>query len=83
MTHAKKLLQNLADSGDEDFAAMARFELAQLDDRMGQGDEAANLYKKSDCQACRAGAETGGDAGAGAALQASNPAEAAKLLRTD
>jgi predicted negative regulator of RcsB-dependent stress response len=43
---AKKLLQNLADSGDEDFAAMARFELAQLDDRLGQGDEAVNLYKK-------------------------------------
>jgi predicted negative regulator of RcsB-dependent stress response len=43
---AKKLLQGLADSGDEDFAAMARFELAQLDDRLGQGDEAVNLYKK-------------------------------------
>lgn len=43
---AKKLLQNLADSGDEDFTAMARFELAQLDDRLGQGDEAVNLYKK-------------------------------------
>ena len=43
---AKKLLQSLADSGDEDFAAMARFELAQLEDRLGQGDEAVNLYKK-------------------------------------
>lgn len=43
---AKKLLQSLADSGDEDFAAMARFELAELEDRLGQGDEAVNLYKK-------------------------------------
>jgi len=43
---AKKLLQNLADSGDDEFAAMARFELAQLVDRQGQGDEAVNLYKK-------------------------------------
>jgi predicted negative regulator of RcsB-dependent stress response len=42
---AKKWLQGLTGSSDPDFAAMARFELAQLDDRMGQGDEAAKVYQ--------------------------------------
>jgi TolA-binding protein len=43
---AKKLLQSVADSGNDDFAAMARFELAQLYDRTGQGDEAVKLYQQ-------------------------------------
>ena len=43
---AKKDLQGLAQSSNEDFAAMARFELAQLNDRMGQGDEAVKLYQE-------------------------------------
>jgi predicted negative regulator of RcsB-dependent stress response len=42
---AKKWLQGMTSSSDPDFAAMARFELAQLDDRMGQGDEAAKVYQ--------------------------------------
>ncbi|MGA8940304.1 MAG: tetratricopeptide repeat protein [Acidobacteriaceae bacterium] len=42
---AKKWLQGLTGSSDQDFAAMADFELAQLDDRMGQGDEAAKVYQ--------------------------------------
>jgi len=42
---ARKYLQPLA-SGDSDFAAMARFELAQLDDRSGQADAAAKLYQQ-------------------------------------
>jgi predicted negative regulator of RcsB-dependent stress response len=42
---AKKWLKGIAD-GDSDFAAMAKFELAQLDDRGGQGDEAVNLYQQ-------------------------------------
>jgi predicted negative regulator of RcsB-dependent stress response len=42
---AKKWLQGMTGSSDPDFAAMARFELAQLDDRMGQGDEAAKVYQ--------------------------------------
>ena len=42
---AKKMLQKLASGSDSDFAAMARFELAQLEDRMGQGDEAAKVYQ--------------------------------------
>jgi TolA-binding protein len=43
---AKKLLQDVACGGNEDFAAMARFELAQLNDRLGQGDEAVKLYQQ-------------------------------------
>jgi predicted negative regulator of RcsB-dependent stress response len=42
---AKKWLKGLAD-GDSDFAAMAKFELAQVADRGGQGDEAVNLYQQ-------------------------------------
>jgi predicted negative regulator of RcsB-dependent stress response len=42
---AKKWLKGLAD-GDSDFAAMAKFELAQLADRNGQGDEAVSLYQQ-------------------------------------
>jgi hypothetical protein len=43
---AKKYLQGLAQSSTEDFAAMAKFELAQLDDRRGQGDDAVKLYQE-------------------------------------
>jgi predicted negative regulator of RcsB-dependent stress response len=42
---AKKWLQGMTGSSDPDFAAMANFELAQLDDRMGQRDEAAKIYQ--------------------------------------
>lgn len=42
---AKSQLQGLA-AGDGEFAAMARFELAQLDDRTGQGDDAVKLYQQ-------------------------------------
>jgi TolA-binding protein len=43
---AKKWLQGLADSNMDDFAAMARFELAQLDDRNSQPDEAVKIYQQ-------------------------------------
>jgi predicted negative regulator of RcsB-dependent stress response len=43
---AKKWLQGLANSSNDDFAAMARFELAQIYDRQGQGDEAVKLYQQ-------------------------------------
>jgi hypothetical protein len=43
---AKKWFEGLAEGGNEDFAAMARFKLAQLDDRTGLGDEAAKLYQQ-------------------------------------
>ncbi len=43
---AKKLLQTVADSGDEEFSAMARFELAQLDDRSNADADAVKLYQQ-------------------------------------
>jgi TolA-binding protein len=44
---AKESLQKVANSnGDEEVAALARFELAELEDRTGQGDEAAKLYQQ-------------------------------------
>lgn len=43
---AKKWLQGIANSGNDDFASMARFELAQINDRQGQGDEAVKLYQQ-------------------------------------
>lgn len=43
---ARKWLQGLAGSSNDDFAAMARFELAQLNDRLGQPDEAVRLYQQ-------------------------------------
>jgi predicted negative regulator of RcsB-dependent stress response len=42
---AKKLLQTVSSSGDDEFASMAKFQLAQLDDRTGDG-EAAKLYQQ-------------------------------------
>jgi predicted negative regulator of RcsB-dependent stress response len=43
---AKKWLQGVADSSNEEFSAMAKFELAQLDDRTGQRDEAVKLFQQ-------------------------------------
>jgi TolA-binding protein len=44
---AKESLQKVANSnGDEEVAALARFELAGLEDRTGQGDDAAKLYQQ-------------------------------------
>jgi predicted negative regulator of RcsB-dependent stress response len=43
---AKRLLQQLSDDGNANFAAMGRYELAQLDDRTGQGDAAVKLYQQ-------------------------------------
>ena len=43
---AKKWLQGVAASNSDDFASMARFELAQINDRQGQGDEAVKLYQQ-------------------------------------
>jgi predicted negative regulator of RcsB-dependent stress response len=43
---AKKLLGALASGSDEEAGVLARFELAQLDDRTGQGDEAVKLYQE-------------------------------------
>jgi predicted negative regulator of RcsB-dependent stress response len=43
---AKKWLQGLADGNQEDFAAMAKYELAHLNDRTGNPDEAVKLYQQ-------------------------------------
>jgi predicted negative regulator of RcsB-dependent stress response len=43
---AKHWLQSAADGADADFASLARFELAQVDDRTGQGDEALTIYQQ-------------------------------------
>lgn len=43
---AVKLLQQLADGGDEEFAAISRLELAGLSDRAGKSDEAVKLYQQ-------------------------------------
>jgi len=42
---AKATLQELTGSQDDEVAAMAKFELAGLDDRTGQGDDAVKLYQ--------------------------------------
>jgi len=42
---AKEGLQGLTSSSDDEVAAMAKFELAGLDDRMGQADDAVKLYQ--------------------------------------
>ena len=42
---AKATLQELTGSHDEEVAAMAKFELASLEDRSGQGDDAIKLYQ--------------------------------------
>jgi len=43
---AKKLFLELAGSGNDEFASMAKLELASLDDSIGQHDEAAKLYQQ-------------------------------------
>jgi predicted negative regulator of RcsB-dependent stress response len=42
---AKATLQELTGSQDDEVAAMAKFELAGLDDRTGRGDDAVKLYQ--------------------------------------
>jgi predicted negative regulator of RcsB-dependent stress response len=42
---AKATLQELTGSQDDEVAAMAKFELAGLDDRTGHGDDAVKLYQ--------------------------------------
>jgi len=42
---AKRLLGEVAADSNANYAAMARYELAQVDDRTGQGDAAVKLYQ--------------------------------------
>ena len=43
---AQKSLQEVANSGDSEIAAVARFALAKLYDQTGKGDEAVKLYQQ-------------------------------------
>ena len=43
---AKKWLAGIESSSDPEIAAMAQFELASLDDRTNQGDDAVKLYQQ-------------------------------------
>jgi predicted negative regulator of RcsB-dependent stress response len=43
---AKRYLQAAASGGDKDYASLAQFELAQLKDKTGQGDQAETLYQQ-------------------------------------
>jgi predicted negative regulator of RcsB-dependent stress response len=43
---ARKWLQGLERASDAEISALARFELAQLDERTGNGDEAVKLYQQ-------------------------------------
>ncbi len=43
---AKKWLQTVMNGGSDDFASLAQFELAQLNDRLGNADEALKLYQQ-------------------------------------
>jgi hypothetical protein len=43
---AEKDLQSLESSGDEGFAALARFQLAQIYDKTGRGTQAVQLYQQ-------------------------------------
>ena len=42
---AKQQLQSAADGSDADFAALARFEVARIDDKIGQPDAALKIYQ--------------------------------------
>ncbi len=43
---AKQYLQAAASGGDADYASMARFQLAQINDKTGQSDEALKIYQQ-------------------------------------
>lgn len=45
-TQAVAVLSEIQNSSEPDFAAMARFELAQIYDQMGKADQAAQLYNE-------------------------------------
>lgn len=43
---AKQWLQSAANSGEADFASMAQYELAQVYERTGQGDQVVKIYRQ-------------------------------------
>jgi predicted negative regulator of RcsB-dependent stress response len=83
---AKKLLRGLASGSDEEADVLARFELAQLDDRTGQADEAAKLYQQLIDKPSILVPKPVAMLGLAEHYSQSNPTEAAKLysqIKTD
>lgn len=76
---ARKLLQSLESGSDEEVAAMAKLELAGLDDGMGQGDEAASLYQQLIAKPTVLVPKPVAMLGLAGHYRQSNPSEAAKL----
>jgi hypothetical protein len=76
---AKKLLRSLESGGGEEAGVLARFELAQLDDRTGQGDEAVKLYQDLIAKPSILAPKPVVMLALAAHYSQSNPSEAAKL----
>jgi TolA-binding protein len=77
---ARTLLQGLTSNSDDEVAAMARFELAGLDDHMGQGNEAEKLYQQLIAKPALLVPKPVVMLALAEHYSAKNPAEAAKLL---
>ena len=80
---AKQLLQELAGSSEEEFAAMAKLELASLEDRMGQPDEAVKLYQQLLAKPTVLVPKPVTSAGARRTLQPEEPCRGREILRAD
>jgi predicted negative regulator of RcsB-dependent stress response len=78
---AKKLLQEVADSGDSEFAALSRFELAGLHDRTDKPDDAVKLYRQLLTKPTILVPKPLILLALGEHYSAKNPAEAAKYLK--
>jgi predicted negative regulator of RcsB-dependent stress response len=46
LDEAQKAFQAIADSGSEELAALARFQIAQIDEKNGKSDDAVKLYRQ-------------------------------------
>jgi len=81
---AKKLLRGPGEWRQRRGGAfLARFELAQLDDRTGQGDEAVKLYQALIAKPSILAPKTGGHVGAGVALRSEQSCRGDQALRPD
>jgi len=79
-TQAKKLLQTVSDSRNEEFASTAKLELAKLDDRTGQADEAVKLFQDLMAKPTILVSKPVSMLALAEHYVSSNPAEAAKLF---
>jgi TolA-binding protein len=76
---ARKWFDGLTASRNEDFAAMARFQLAQLDDHTGRGDDAVKLYRQLIAKPAVLVPKSVAMLALAEHYSTTNPAEAAKL----